>query len=309
MIPVGVAGILVNQHVVDEGLLVEQGVEPGVVFWKVSLYGGHHHLVPGYQVAFSRLVMIAAFLFYLHDIHITFLAAQVILAKLGVDTLSDVVHSPVHAVQEQVDVKGIDTGVPHATLHAACPHVASVLCLLPVVLAPVLPGVAKVAAQHQLVERVRLVLAEERIVERARPLILRLEDQPEGVLRILLGQSSVSAMQAHATVDRQVVSLRTTHQLDAGRACPSMPRVVAYGRTCEDIDTAMHRVVYVAEEIILVRHQREDGQRAQTFKHLWAQRPVGGHVGIHAVVGLGPTADGGVAPPLRRIASRRVRLL
>ena len=53
------------------------------------------------------------------------------------------------------------------------------------------------AAQHELIELLGLIVAKERILQRLRSVFI-LEDQPEGVLRILLCQTAMTAMQAQA---------------------------------------------------------------------------------------------------------------
>ena len=146
--PVGVAAILVDEHVVYEVANVEQRVQLLVVRIVGGTGGRLGHQVPGVEGALGSLDVVAAVLLNLDDVNVALAAAEVVLAILVVHTLGHVVDAPVHAVEEEVDVEGVDAGMPHAALHAAGPYVAGVLRLLPVVLRPVLPGVAEVAAQH-----------------------------------------------------------------------------------------------------------------------------------------------------------------
>ena len=231
-----------------------------------------------------------------------------VFAELPVHALGEVVQSPVHAVEEQVYVERIHTGAPQLALHPTSPHVAGVLSFLTVVLHPVLPGVAEVTAQDKLVELGRFVLAEERILQRLRTVLL-LEDEPEGVLGVLLCQSSVTAMQTYAAVGAEVVLLGTAEQLHAGRTRPAVAGVVAHGRTGEDIDAAPVGVVLVAEEVVFVGNDAEDGQLLQTVGDLPAQRLVTGHLGIHLIVGWRRAPYLRVVAPFRGVAFGIVRLL
>ena len=88
-----------------------------------------------------------------------------------------------------------------------------------------------------------------------------------------------------------------------------MTCVVANRRPCENIDAAAILIVLVAEEVVLVSHNAEDGQVFQTLQYLWTQLRVARHFGIHAVVGLCPAADLRVQSPFRRIARRLVGLV
>ena len=132
-------------HPLDEGIDVEQGGEPCVGFVGViaggisNLTDCGQHLFPGAEVALAGLDMVAAVLLNLYDVDVGLLAAEVVFAKLFVHALGKVVESPVHAVDEEVDIKGVDAGAAYLALHAACPHVAGILCFCAVALCPVLP--------------------------------------------------------------------------------------------------------------------------------------------------------------------------
>ena len=307
VVPVGVAAILVDEHIVYEVADVEQRVQLLVV----RIVGGTgsrlgHQLV-GVEGTFGSLDVVAAVLFNLDDVNVALAAAEVVLAILVVHALGNVVDAPVHAVEEEVDVEGVDAGTAHAALHAAGPDVAGVLCLLAVALRPVLPGVAEVAAQHQLVEFRWLARAVERIFQRLRPVLL-LEHEAERVLGVLLGQSAVTAVQTDAAAYAEVVPLRAAHQFHAGSPRPAVPRVVAHRRASEDVDAAALGVVLVAEEVVLVRHEAQDGQLLQPLRNLRSQLGVARHLRVHLVVGLSRAPYLGVAAPLGRVARRLVRL-
>ena len=233
-----------------------------------------------------------------------------ILAKLIVDTLCDIIDAPIHAVKEEVGIDRIDTRPANAALHPSYPDVTGVLRLLAVALAPMLPGIAEVAAQHQLVELRRLVFAIERISQRLRAVLL-LKYQTEGVLGILLCQTAVSSVETDAAGGAQVVLLRTAKEFHTGRARPAVPRGVAHRRSREDIDAATVGVVLMAEEVILVRDDAQDGQLLQTFDNLRPQRRVSRHLLVHLVVGNGsfPSVHIGIIPPLCRVACRIIGLV
>ena len=307
VIPVGVAAILIDEHIVYEVADVEQRVQLLVV----AVVGGTGsrlcHQFPGVEGALGSLDMVAAVLLNLDDVNVALAAAEVVLAILIVHAFGHVVDAPVHAVEEEVDVEGVDAGMAHAALHAAGPDVAGVLSLFAVVLRPVLPGVAEVAAQHQLVELRRLVLAVERIFQRLRAVLL-LEDEAERVLGVLLGQSAVTAVQTDAAADAEVVSLGTAYQFHVGCPRPAVPRVVAHRRAGEDVDAAAVGVVLVAEEVVLVRDEAQDGQLLQPLRNLRLQLGVARHLRVHFVVGHSRAPYLGVAAPLGRVARRLVRL-
>ena len=210
VIPVGVAAILVDEHIVDELVEVEQGVQLLVALIVPGIGRCLCHQLPSLQVAFCSLQVVAAVLLHLDNINLAFLAADVVLAELVVHALRNVVESPVHTVQEEVHIAGVDTCVAHLALHTPRPYIARVLCLLTVSLVPVLPGVAEVAAQHQLVELRRRVLTEDGRLQRLRSVFL-LEHQSERVLRVLLGQSAVTAVQSDAAGRREVNKCAAVH--------------------------------------------------------------------------------------------------
>ena len=144
--PVGIAGILVDEHIVDEGIDVEQLLQFFITFGTRGLGSRRHHLVPGIQSTLAGLDVITAVLLNLYHVDIALATTQMGLAILVVDTLGDIIDSPVHAVQEEVHVEGVHTRATQFPLHAARPDVAGVLCLLTVSLRPVLPGIAEVTA-------------------------------------------------------------------------------------------------------------------------------------------------------------------
>ena len=253
--------------------------------------------------------MVAAVLFNLHHVNVLLLTAKMILAKLIVDTLCDIIDTPIHAVKKEVGIDRVDTRAANAALHPSYPDVTGVLRLLAVALAPMLPGIAEVAAQHQLVELRRLVFAIERISQRLRTILL-LKYQTEGVLGILLCQTTVSSVETDAAGGAQVVLLRTAKEFHTGRARPTVPRGVTHRRSREDIDAATVGVVLMAEEVILVRDDAQDGQLFQALDNLRSQRRVTRHLLIHLVVGNGsfPSVHIGIEPPLCRVACRIIGL-
>ena len=100
MVPVGVASILIDEHVVDEMVDIEQRVEFGVTLCIGSIGRRIEHLFPGIECTLGSLDMIAAILFDLNHIDVTFLATEMILTKLSVDTLGDIIESPIHTIKK-----------------------------------------------------------------------------------------------------------------------------------------------------------------------------------------------------------------
>ena len=207
-----------------------------------------------------------------------------------------------------MDIKRIHAGVSHLPLHAASPHVAGILRFLPVRFHPVLPGIAEVAAKHELVELIRFILAEKRILERLGAISL-LENQTERVFRILLGQTSVTAVQTQAAGSRKVVILFAAHQFDAGRTGPPVTGSIANRRTRKDIDTAGFLVVLMTEQIVAVGYDTQHGYRLQPLTDLRRQRGILGHFGVHAVIRLGNTAHLDITAPLAGIAFGGIALI
>ena len=329
VVPVVVAHILVDEHIVDELVHVEQRlglrfgepVGPEALQAEVCLvvsgigcghFGGRlHQLLPGLHVALGGFQVVAAVLFNLDDVDVGLAAAQVVLAVLVVHALAEVVDAPVHAVDEQVDIQGVHGRMSHLALHAACPHVAGVLCLLAVALVPVLPAVPEVATQHQLVELGGFVLAVEGVLQGLLAILL-LEHQPQRVLGVLLGHAPMTAVQPQAAGDAESLAGQLgavgPEQLGTGRARPSVSGGIALRRSGEDVYASAQRVVLVAEQVVAVGDDAQRGQTGQPRPYLPHQRRVARHLRIHLIVGGGGAPDGAVAAPLCGIALRAVAL-
>ena len=162
-------------------------------------------------------------------------------------------------------------------------------------------------AQHELIELVGLILAENRIFQGLRTIDL-LEHQSQRVFGILLGQSSVTTMEAQTTGRTQVVLLRTTEEFCAGSAGPAVPSGVAHGRTGEDIDATTLLVVLMTEQVVLVGHNAQDGQLLQPRLDFAAQAGVAGHLRVHTVIGCRCSIELGILAPFLRIALGTVAL-
>ena len=206
--------------------------------------------------------MIAAILLDLNHVDITLATTQMILAILVVNTLSNVVETPVHAVQEKVHVKSIHTCATQLLLHSSCPDVSSVLRFLTIPFRPVLPGITKMTSQHKLIELVGLSLTENRIFQGLWTIDI-LEYQSQRVFGILLGQATVPTVETQTASRTQIMVLRSPEKFRTGSTGPSVPSVVTNGRSCENIDTATLLVVLMTEQIVLVGHNAQDGQVLQ----------------------------------------------
>ena len=204
-------------------------------------------------------------------------------------------------------IESVHTGMSHLALHTASPHVTCILGSLTIVLTPVLPGISEMATHHQLIELTRLILTKDRILHGFLTIFL-FENQSERVLGILLCQSAMAAMQAHATAPRVIMSLWATYKLYAGRTCPSVTCIITHRRTCEDIDTTFNRVILMAEEVILIGNDGENGQILQAGSNLGTQRLIARHLRIHLIVGLCRSTDLRISSPRVRITIWIIRL-
>ena len=168
-----------------------------------------HHLVVCIHCSLTGLKMVAAIFLNLYDIVVGLLATKVILAKSIVNTLSNIIQSPVHTIQEQVYIEGIYANVTNLTLNTACPYVTSILGFLAIAVHPMLPCVSEVTAQYQLVELLRSVLSEQRILKGGRSVVL-FELQAKRMLWVFLCQTSVTTMQLKTAINGEVMILRTS---------------------------------------------------------------------------------------------------
>ena len=166
VIPVGITGILVDNHIVDEVIFVQQGIQFLVSCLRRQFAGlpgngsdRFEHFVPRIECAFTSFDMVTAFLLNLNNVIVFLLTAKVLLAKVIVHTFSDIIKTPVHAIQEEVYIEGIHAGVTKLALHATSPYITCVLCPLTIVFCPMLPSVTEMAAQHQLIKLLRFIAA------------------------------------------------------------------------------------------------------------------------------------------------------
>ena len=240
--------------------------------------------------------MIATLLLDLDDVYVRLLASQMVFAILVVHALGNVVEAPVHTIQEKVYIECIDTGMSHLPLHTSGPDITGILRFLAVSTIPVLPGIAEMAAQHQLSELIRLTFAKEVVLQVRRAICLFIH-QTYRVLGILLCQTSVTTMQLHTTVDAQVVMLRTAKEFGTARTGPAITSCIAHRRACIDVDAARLFVILVTEEIPFVGDHREDRQLFQALDDLRSQHRVVCHLRIHLVVGNGRAFKLGIPAP------------
>ena len=105
------------------------------------------------------------------------------------------------------------------------------------------------ATQHELVELSRVT--KQRIFKFAWTVFF-LEHKTERVLWVLLRQTAMTAMEAHAAIGSEVMLLRTAEEFGTGMACPSVSRIVAYWRTSIDIYSACLAVLLVTKEVVLI---------------------------------------------------------
>ena len=295
VVPVGVAAVLVEYHIVDELVDVEQAFD--AVYALIACQGaelgigGEPSVVGDYAVALG--------LVDLDDFVVRQLAAEMGLAEIFVDLLGEAVDAPVHSVEEDVDVAAGAAWHSQAGAGAAGPHITHVLRLAAVAFHPVLPGVAEEGAQDQRVEFSRAAVAEDFRVELVRSVGI-LELQLESVLGVFLGQAGVSAVDLDATVDGNIEA--AAEHLKRYGALPVAAGPVSHRRSGMDVDASGGGISGVVEEIALVGDYRHDGNLPEAGFHLLAQLRVAGHHGIHRIVGLGAAFDFDVGAPFRRVS-------
>ena len=204
-------------------------------------------------------------------------------------------------------VEGIDTGMAHPALHPACPHIAGILRPHATGLIPMLPRIAEMATQHQLVELRWSIVTEDGVLQSLGTILL-LEHQTEGVLGVLIRQPTLTAVHPHATRHAEVMLLRTAEELYATGTCPSVPCCIASGSTCENINTTSGLIILMTEEIFFIGNERQDGQGMKALDDFSPQRGIARHLQVHLVVGSGRARENGIFSPCRGIALRSVRL-
>ena len=116
-------------------------------------------------------MVVATVLLNLHHIDVALAATQMILAKLVIHALSDVVDAPVHAIQKEVNIEGINASAAYFSLHPSCPDITGVLRPFAVATIPMLPGIAEMTTQHELVELLGFIGTEQRIIQRLRTIL------------------------------------------------------------------------------------------------------------------------------------------
>ena len=198
--------------------------------------------------------------------------------------------------------------MPHQTLHRSRPCVAFVLCTFPIPTIPMLPGVAKHAAQYQLVELLRSVGAENGIIELAWS-ELTLEHQAERMLGILLGQPAVTSMQLDATIYGQIqVIVVSPEHFHRNMSLPSAPNTVADRRSRVDINAPLGRVGNMTEQAVAVGHHRHGWNSRQTLPNLLGQLGIRSHFGVHLIISLSRPPNIGKLAPCVGVAFGIVRL-
>ena len=251
--------------------------------------------------------MIATLLFHLYDVIVRLLSAKMVLAKGIIYTLCNIIEAPVHAVQEEVNINGINTNIAYLSLHTTGPHITSILCHLAMTLHPMLPRVAIVTSQHHLVTLLRAIFAKQWVIQRCRSVCL-FKLQAERMLRILLCQASVPTMQFQAAVDGEVMLLRTTKEFCATLARPSVSCIVTDRRAGKDVYTTLLFVILMAEEVILICYHAQNRQLFQALYNLRTQSGISRHIRVHLIVGNGNPFCRSIFSPCIRIPHRIIRL-
>ena len=180
-IPVIVAEVEVEQHVVDEVVDVEQFADPGVACGRGdSGIGDAHHPVPVRQVAVDRGGDIL-------NIVILSFPISVGCHERSRGSLVEIVEAPVEAVDVEMHETSMGRGLAHGELRVADELVPQVLGPGVLVPMPVGPRVIEKGAQDDRVELIGRVRAlglgfKEGVAQLARS-VVTFEQQPEGMLR------------------------------------------------------------------------------------------------------------------------------
>ena len=323
LVPVGVPSVEVDEHVVDEVVHVEQrrvlhvglAVASAADEVHVALLVGQlvdevDHLVPRVDgsVVGKRSILVACAAVHLRHVPVLLAAAEVLGTEVVRDTLAHIVDTPIEAVEEEVNILPHADRVAHLRLRGPSPEVASVLSPVALHIVPMHPRIAEEGAENEGVEAIRTMSAEDRILEFPRA-VGRLEVETEGMLRVLLRQSSVPAVQLDATVYGEVETIRPVQHLEGDRPLPSTSRAIAHGTAREDVDAARFRVGRVAEQVAGSSGERDDGQRGDALGNILGIGGVARQLEVHPIVGNGSSLYLAVVAPVGRIAARTIALL
>jgi len=272
--PVGVGHEEVHQEVVDEVGNVEQAFRGGVVraVGKVPLHplvGGRaapleveaHQARPGLQAA------LAGGPARVHAVPLLLVAAQVGRRKRRVGPLHRVVHAPVQAVDVEVHERAVRGGAHHGQQRPVGELVADELGLG----APPRPAVVEIRAQHDRVELVGGLIAEERELELRGPVDV-LEEHPQ---RVLL----VHRLAPHAAVHAEPgVDLEFTRAVGIEVLERNGPLPAIHGRVGVNPGGRV-------EQIGLVRHDRHRRQRQQRLLERVPVGRIADDLRVHLIVG------------------------
>jgi len=124
VIPISVAAVVINQHVVNKVVNIKQGFNSGIRTAILpdsqhppvnSGFGGRisqtNQCIPGLQCTFCRFRYLLG-LSHLNDIPFRLFTTQVCLAKIIVHPLGGVVQTPIEPINKQM-------GIPASTRHMA----------------------------------------------------------------------------------------------------------------------------------------------------------------------------------------------
>ena len=196
----------------------------------------------------------------------------------------------------------------HQSLHRARPGVALILRHVAVAVVPMLPGIAKMRPQHQLVEFFRTRISEYRIFQFSRSISF-FKQETQRVFRCFLSQTAVTAMDFHAAIRRHVMILRSSEQLHGNGAFPSSSRAITHRSSSVDIDAAGVFGVFVTEEIVGIGYNRQGWDGSKPFLDRARQLRVACHLRIHLIVSDSSSPQLAIVAPCGRISSRICRLL
>ena len=130
-----------------------------------------------------------------------------------------------------------------------------------------LPRIAEMTAQHELVELMGLILSKERVFEVLLAIFL-LEDEAERVLGVFLCQTPMTTMQTKSTGDMHImrhliavlIKIGASKKFHIGETSPAMTRIITHWRTRKDVDATRIRVWFGIEKVIFVGQDAQHGQ-------------------------------------------------
>ncbi len=322
VVPVGVASVEIDEHVIDEILHIEQGLfgsmrgAVGIFALNFLIDGlsgggfkGGDKFEPGCSVPVGSVNDVVSFLILFDDIVVLFVSPEMYFAIIVFNSFGRIVQAPVQAVDKEMCI-GIATGrMSHLLLGVLGPGIADVLRNGSGFGIGMNPAVAKTCSQYQSVQFFRPLRSEKRKIQTGRAKF-GLENQTKRMFGTFFGQTAMSPVYANAAVNLQRNAIGGVEIFKRNRPFPSVSGfVLAHGWPGIDVNASVYRVFFVAEKMIFIACYRNHGQIAEPFAYRGGIGRFGHQFRIHFVVGDGGTCFLSIAAPKLRIAFRAIGLI